>query len=384
LIKSSKKAILFWLVSILGLSLILGCSGGSEPAPEKTVKESAPAPTSASASAPAEVFKLKFSSPLAPPPFLISETQKWWADQVAERSDGRIEFTDFYWAGALTKGGETLEAVEVGIVDVGIVTYPYYAGKLPLGNFTYAVPFGSGDPAVILKAIRTLYDTVPALRAETERYNQKYLLPGVIDTYNLTSTKPVVNFEDFDGIKIASIGAYHPKILNAAGATAIHMPVAERYQALQSGVIEAEFLPWDISYAYKYQDFAKHATWVDMGGAAPVGLGINRDIWNSLPQDLKQLMLDVADEAAEQQVALIEERREAAKAGFAEAGVTFHEMPFAEKELWAQALADIPGEWIAEMEEKGLAGEKVMVRYLELLEEAGHEFPREWAADYRD
>ena len=358
--------------------MILGCSGGSEPAAEKTATESAPA------SAPAEVFKLKFSSPLAPPPFLISETQKWWADQVAERSDGRIEFTDFYWAGALTKGGETLEAVEVGIVDVGIVTYPYYAGKLPLGNFTYAVPFGSGDPAVILKAIRTLYDTVPALRAETERYNQKYLLPGVIDTYNLTSTKPVVNFEDFDGIKIASIGAYHPKILNAAGATAIHMPVAERYQALQSGVIEAEFLPWDISYAYKYQDFAKHATWVDMGGAAPVGLGINRDIWNSLPQDLKQLMLDVADEAADQQVALIEERREAAKAGFAEAGVTFHEMPFAEKELWAQALADIPGEWIAEMEEKGLAGEKVMVNYLNLLEEAGHEFPRKWAADYRD
>ena len=378
MINSAKKSIVFWLVSILGLSLIVGCSGSSEPAAEKTAKESAPA------SAPAEVFKLKFSSPLAPPPFLISETQKWWADQVAERSDGRIEFTDFYWAGALTKGGETLEAVEVGIVDVGIVTYPYYAGKLPLGNFTYAVPFGSGDPAVILKAIRTLYDTVPALRAETERYNQKYLLPGVIDTYNLTSTKPVVNFEDFDGIKIAPIGAYHPKILNAAGATAIHMPVAERYQALQSGVIEAEFLPWDISYAYKYQDFAKHATWVDMGGAAPVGLGINRDIWNSLPQDLKQLMLDVADEAADQQVALIEERREAAKAGFAEAGVTFHEMPFDEKELWAQALADIPGEWIAEMEEKGLAGEKVMVRYLELLEEAGHEFPREWAADYRD
>ena len=140
MINSTKKTILFWLFSIVAMSLILGCSGDTEPQADETV--------------PAQVFKLKFSSPLAPPPFLISETQKWWADEVAARSDGRIEFTDFYWAGALTKGGETLEAVEVGIVDVGIVTYPYYAGKLPLGNFSYAVPFGSGDPAMILQAMR--------------------------------------------------------------------------------------------------------------------------------------------------------------------------------------------------------------------------------------
>jgi hypothetical protein len=47
-------------------------------------------------------------------------------------------------------------------------------------------------------------------------------------------------------------------------------------------------------------------------------------------------------------------------------------------------LSDIPSDWIEEMEGKGLAGEKVMVGYLDLLEEAGHEFPRKWAADYRD
>ncbi|MCH2345539.1 MAG: hypothetical protein MK321_13670, partial [Pseudomonadales bacterium] len=118
MINSTKKTVLFWLLSIVAMSLILGCSGDTEPQAEETGKKDTPA------AAPAEVFKLKFSSPLAPPPFLISETQKWWADEVAARSDGRIEFTDFYWAGALTKGGETLEAVEVGIVDVGIVTYP--------------------------------------------------------------------------------------------------------------------------------------------------------------------------------------------------------------------------------------------------------------------
>ena len=347
-------------------------------APEPTA---APTPTAMPApSADEEVFKLKFTSPVSPPPFLLSEVQKWWADEVARRSGGRIEWTDFYWSGSLTKPGETLEAVEVGLADAGAVIYPYYPGKLPLGNWTYAVPFGPGDPDMILEATIRLYNELPALKEEVENYNLVFLMPTVIDTYNLTSKEPIVTFEDFDGIKIASIGSYHPRILEGAGATAIAMPVGERYQALQTGVIEAEFLPWDISHSYKYHDFNKHITWVDMGAAMPVGLGVNKDIWESLPADLQQLMRDVADEAVELNASLILERRNAAIAEWEELGITRHDMPFEEKQKWANALSDIPGEWIAE---NGATGEEVMVSYLTILEELGHEFPREWAADYR-
>jgi TRAP-type C4-dicarboxylate transport system substrate-binding protein len=327
-------------------------------------------------------MKLKFTSPLAPPPFLISETAKWWADEVAKRSGGRIEW-EFFWMGALTKAGEELEAVEIGLAQVGSIAAPYYAGKLPLSNWTYAVPFGPGDPKLILDATKRLYRDVPELTAELEKYNQKLLIPLVIDTYNLTSKHPIITFEDFKGVKIASIGAYHPKILSAAGASAIHMPVAERYTALQTGVIEAEFLPWDISFAYKYQDYNKHVTWVDMGATMPTMVTANLDFWKKLPADLQKLMLQVAEEATQRNAELIKTRREQAIAGFKAAGATVHEMPFEERVKWANALSDIPGEWIAEMEGKGLAGRKVMVRYLELLEELGHKFPRKWAADYR-
>ncbi len=108
--------------------------------------------------------------------------QKWWADEVARRSNGRIVWTDFYWSGALPKADETLEAVQVGVADVGMLTLPYYPGKLPLGNWTYAVPFGPGDPDVILTAAQRLYDEVPALREEVEACNLIFLAPSVIDT----------------------------------------------------------------------------------------------------------------------------------------------------------------------------------------------------------
>ena len=154
----------------------------------------------------AAVMKLKFTSPLTPPPFLISETAKWWADEVARRSGGRIEW-EFFWMGALTKAGEELEAVQVGLAQVGSIAAPYYAGKLPLNNWTFAVPFGPGDAKMILEATRRLYNEVPELKGELERYNQKILIPMVIDTYSLTSKRPIIKFEDFKGLKIASIGA---------------------------------------------------------------------------------------------------------------------------------------------------------------------------------
>ena len=350
------------------------------PAPTNTP---APAPTDTPAAMPEEpeeVFELKFTSPLSPPPFLMSEVHKWWADEVSARSNGRIVWDEFFWSGALTKPGETLEAVEAGLADVGQVVYPYYPGKLPLGNWTYAVPFGPGDPKLILEAALRVFDEVPALLEEVEGYNLKFLLPAVIDTYNLTSKEPIITFEDFDGIKIASIGSYHPRILEGAGATAIAMPVGDRYQALQTGVIEAEFLPWDISHSYKYTDFNKHITWVDMGAAMPIALGVNRDLWDSLPADLQQIMIEVAEEATVRNANLILERRNAALEEWGAEGITRHEMPFEEKQKWAEALSDIPGEWI---EENGATGEAVMVAYLNILEELGHEFPRNWAADYR-
>lgn len=329
-----------------------------------------------------ETIRARFTSPAAPPPYLASETAKWWADEVAARSDGRIEW-QFFWMGALTKAGEELEAVEIGLADVGVVSAPYYAGKLPLANWTYAVPFGPGDPEMILGIVKRLYRDVPALSAEVAAYNQKVLTPLMTDTYNLTSKFPIETVADFDGVKIASIGSYHPRILRAAGAAAIAMPVAERYSALQTGIINADFLPWDVSFAYKFQDFDKDATWVDMGAAMSSVLTVNLDFWRSLPDDMQAMMLEVADEAIQRQADLLRTRRADAIAGFEAAGVAIHQMKPGERVKWANALPDIPGEWIGEMERKGLAGQQVMVEYLELLEEAGHEFPRRWAAEYR-
>ncbi len=379
---------LFALLAVVGIA----CGASATAVPAQPAAKAAPAQPAAPVAAPAapvaapalpqQVFKIKFTSPLAPPPFIFSELDKWWADQVQARSGGRIVFTDFYWLGALTRAGEELEAIEVGLAQAGSIQYPYYVGKLPLGNWNYPVPFGPG-PEVVMKASQRLFDEIPALRAELERYNQKIIFLNVIDTYNLTSKKPIVNLEDFKGLKIASIGAYHPKILKDAGATATAMPVGERYEALSSGIVEAEFLPWDISYAYKFHEINKHATFVDMGSNMPVVLTVNRDFWNRLPPDLQDLMLQVGKEAMQLNIDIITKKRAEALAAWKAAGVTIHTMPEAERAKWAALLPDYPKLWIDDMDSKGLPGKRIMTTYLDILEELGWKPVKPWAAEYR-
>ena len=114
-----------------------------------------------------------------------------------------------------------------------------------------------------------------------------------------------------------------------------------------------------------------------MGSAMPILITVNTTFWDSLPEDLRTLMMEVGQEAVARNADLIRSRREEAKAGFEAAGVTFHEMPFDEKVKWSNALSDIPGTWIEEMEGKGRAGKAVMVQYLDALESMGHQFPRQ-------
>ena len=65
--------------------------------------------------------------------------------------------------------------------------------------------------------------------------------------------------------------------------------------------------------------------------------------------------MTVADEAVELNASLILERRNIALEEWEELGITRHDMPEEERAEWANALEDIPGNWIGEIEGEGTA-----------------------------
>src|SRR3990170_8129800 len=239
------RLMLFGIMALLlFLPLVAAACAGAKPTPAPTPPPAAtptPAPTPVATPTPppppaVKPVTIKVTSPFpATLPAVVAV--KWWGDELEKRSGGRLKF-EYFWFGALTKAGEELEATETGISQVSTLTFPYYPTKLPLGNFTYAVPFSTTDTRLLSKIVMDMYDTIPALRAEVEKYNQKYVFPTMLSNYDIQSRKPVQTLEDLKGVKIASIGAYHPRWLQAVGAAPIAMPVAERFAALQTGVID--------------------------------------------------------------------------------------------------------------------------------------------------
>jgi TRAP-type C4-dicarboxylate transport system substrate-binding protein len=200
----------------------------------------------------------------------------------------------------------------------------------------------------------------------------------VIGDYGLMSKTPVRTLADLEGMKVASIGAYHPKILAAAGAVPVSMPVSQRYQSLQTGVVDGSVLPFDLNMNIRTHELVKYGTILGMGAAFSTSVTFNREVWNKLPEDIQEIILQVGAEASKKYAAENDALGLEAIEEMKAAGVEFIVLPAAEKAKWAELLPDFPAEWAREMNEKGQPGTRVMEAYLEITEKAGFQHARQW------
>jgi TRAP-type C4-dicarboxylate transport system substrate-binding protein len=82
----------------------------------------------------------------------------------------------------------------------------------------------------------------------------------------------------------------------ALGMSSVVIPTAERYTALQQGIIDVALVPIDTGMTAKYHEVAPHV--IDHG-VWPAGFLVtlvNMDKWNSLPKDLQDMMTSAQKE----------------------------------------------------------------------------------------
>ena len=56
----------------------------------------------------------------------------------------------------------------------------------------------------------------------------------------------------------------------------------------------------------------------------------------------------------------------------------FIDFPTEEQKKWVETLDDIPAEWAAEMESKGLPGFQAVKRWQEITTDLGYKWSRRW------
>ncbi|MFC1974507.1 C4-dicarboxylate TRAP transporter substrate-binding protein [Chloroflexota bacterium] len=349
-----RKALCCLLMIGLAISLVItGCA-------------KAPTPTPAPTPAPFEPITIKLAThyqSTGP----VSESIQWFAEEVAKRSGNKVKI-EFYFAQSLLKSQEILEGVQAGTAEMGIVPQGFYEAQLPLNCISNPV-FGKPDLSTLIRARHQLGEEFPVFEKEYQQWGQKPLLYAGGDTYHMTARKPFRTLDDFKGAKVRTWGKYVPKWWSAAGAVPVSMTASEVYDGIGKGIVDIAPGSYEIVSRWKWHEAAPYFTEVDSGAELFVTLSIKLDIWNSLPSDVQQVMLETAQEHGAYYTSLSDQQTAASKNNLVDAGVEIIEFPAADRDRWKQLdeVKECREAWIETAESKGYPGRDIMSRYLELI-----------------
>jgi len=155
-----------------------------------------------------------------------------------------------------------------------------------------ALPVGFPDATVASLALWDIYSKYKPKAFE----KVKVLTMFTCAPANIYAKKPLNTLEDLKGLELRASGGV-AEYLKALGATPVGMPQSEAPEALQKGVVKGAASSLETLMDFKYAELCKYVMMVN-GPVYPFSVVMNLDKWNSLPQDVKDVMDGLSVEQA--------------------------------------------------------------------------------------
>ena len=214
-------------------------------------------------------------------------------EKVKVLSGGRLQIQHFA-AGELIPALEGFDAVSKGTVEMNVANSYFWSGKTFAAQYFTAVPFGLNFQGMTA----WLYHG-GGLKLWEEVYTPFNLVPIPMGNTGIQMTgwfrKPIEKVEDLKGLKMR-IPGLAGKVYSQLGVDVKLLPAGEIFPALERGVIDvAEFVgPYQDrrlglhKAAKNYYTTGWHET------STVTELIVNRKAWDSLPNDLKEVVRTAA------------------------------------------------------------------------------------------
>lgn len=297
-----KLVTLLLSVAVIVSLVLIGCAPKAAP-PEE---EAAPPPEEEEEAPPAapeaEVFQWR-ASDYMPSASLIYKQADKLCDIIRANTDGRLDIKH-YPADAIVPAYEGMKACEAGTVDVAFCCYPANAGIL--GRATYL----THNTIAGLNSIEFMMwyyqyggeEWVEQMlkNADLTSVTAMWMMSGPEDFgyYN----KKVTSIDDFKGLKFRTMGVWGKILTEQFGVSVISLPAGECYEAMKSGVVDAfEFAMPANDWSLGFQEICKY---LEIPGIHTTNvmqnLVINRDKWNSLPDDIKDIVMNACKQSTGQ------------------------------------------------------------------------------------
>lgn len=288
------KKILAALLCVAMVTTMLGGCGSKEtaaPAESATASEATETADTAPAAPAADAVTLKIGYGIADTTTMGKAVQTW-ADQVTEKTDGRIVF-EIYPSGQLGSMTEIIEAVDLGQLDIALGDSSLMSETVPQLNLL-SLPMLIKD----FEGWKTLVDSEVGEELKTlVADNTNFIVLGwAFNGFReIITSKEVNSLDDCKGIVIRSPEAdIYIQTLQRLNFTPTALSFSEVYTALQTGVVEA----CETSYEqFIVNSFYEEANQLIESNhmAATMSILINKGVWEGISAEDQAILQETYD-----------------------------------------------------------------------------------------
>ena len=267
---SSSFRLVAWLAGATATLLLVGCAENSS--------ETA-------------IIELQIGTVTAPGS-LVSITSEEFVRRVNERLEGRARAI-FFGSSQLGNDEILVQKLKLGTLDFAVPSTIMSSLVDEFGLFE--MPYLVRDRDHMRKIGEEVFWPQLAPAAEAKGYKVLGLWENGF-RHITNNIRPIYTPEDLAGIKLRTPrGAWRFKLFRVFGANPTPMPLSEVFVALQTGVIDGQENPFAQLSSLKFQEVQ---TYLSLTGHvySPSYLLTGFDRWNRLPEDIRQVIEQIAGE----------------------------------------------------------------------------------------
>lgn len=232
---------------------------------------------------------LTYANFTGPGTFAVVQMERW-AKEVEKRTNGKVKVHTFP-GGTLLPAKNIFDGVIAGTADIGNFVMSYQPGRFPVSE-AVDLPLGFTSAKA---ASLALYDLI-------EKYPKEFAKVKLITAFTcppaaFMTNKPVKSLKDIRGmeVRVAGTGA---EVVKRLGGIPIGMPQSETAEALQKGVVKGVVSSMEILKDFNFAAYCPYATDTKLF-VVTFAVVMNKDKWNSLPADVKNVIDTLRREQAE-------------------------------------------------------------------------------------
>lgn len=283
-----------------------------------------------------------------------------WAERINTDGAGIVEI-DVRHGFTMANPGNFYDRVKDGVVPISWGIMTTIGGRFPLTSVV-ELPYLTDDAETASVAFWQLYAEG---HLDAEFHDIVPLFATVFPQSGVHLSAPIASLDDLGGARVIAGSQTNSGVIQALGGIPQSINPADAYEAIQRGAADGRFVPWTAP-PFRMDEITSYHIEAPIGSAVGM-VFINREVWNDLPEPVREIIMRHSGE--EQSRALgqfFDRQNNGIRAGIAgREGHTIVSPTAEQSAAWEARLVPVTQAW----EERTEGGQAILERLTELLAE---------------